>query len=223
VRDYHEHRENIKNLVLQHMLRTQSVHEFELTNCDGLSTKMNNAVEFRNFLSKHRASILRGDPILSELGATYHDIMGSYLGKTVERPPNEDDFKLCFDCLSMIAMDCQRLLQGDQITIYIPKKYKKNEILDLCVDIDGYTKSNGLVMGEMTAVESRIGMSCIGFRQEYLTQDLNDANHLGRADISKRIDSLVFRMSRTDHERRTLVKSQRENSPLYRYLDRTLA
>lgn len=212
--DYAAHKEQLKEIVLAHLLKG-AIYDFKFNN-DTLLSKILNECKNKLKLSLEYQGMI-------EKGVSPKKEWEDYFLNALDKRTIPDNFQLTriIEKLVVSIKGYERLLFGDQFTIYVPEEFDRKLMLDLCEDIELYSKQNNLKSGNLLDVESAIGR-CINFRQEYLLKDFAEINATGFIDFSKRISTVRYDNTESEDERRKQVVIEQEQSDLFKFLKQNI-
>jgi hypothetical protein len=216
--EYPAHRDNIKEILLRH-LENGVIHDFKFINNEQLKEKVDSAEQLIQLISEYKNMLEKKEAINPTLEKNLFLALDNLFG--IERLPNLEEIGLLINRINSYIKNSQRLLEGDQFTIYIPADFDKDMILSLCKEVDEYLMKSNAAPGKVLDVESPIG-SYINLRQEYLMEDFNSINDDGFIDMYLRINSAKLDDDEREIDRRSRVVIEQEASDLYKHISNKL-
>lgn len=214
--DYSTHQQELIDVVLSH-LEQGTIVDFKVTNVQVILKRKLFFEEFSRFL-KQTAEDRRVEEKWdsSEWRDNYFKKADHFFGRRQSSVLSINESEHELNKLEVQVKNLQRLLDSDQVTIYIPEHFDKEALLALCQEINAYLKSDHVSPGEIADIESPIG-DYINLKQDYLQKDFAMVNDSGLTDSAIRIDTVCDQSGYLDG-RRQQVKKEQDQSPLYQFL-----
>ncbi len=208
---YDKLKNEIKDIIVSY-LKKEVINDFKLIS-DKFLKNLDFFKTFKNLASQlNDIKKTTSEEECSELEKKFLAALENY--KKLDPRFNETDVSKVLVSINKVIGDAERLLSGDQFTIYIPENFNKEEIFNLCKEINDYLENNAAMPGARLDIESPIGRY-INFRQEYLKNDWEEINQKGVIDLRKRINAVKINDDDVENARRKQVVDEQEKSDLY--------
>ena len=221
--DYPKYKDKIKQIIIS-SLEDGAINDFKFTSNDIIELKKDRASQLLELIKKYKVLLAEN----KELDASFRQeiicAVGDYfdIANRDRCMPDAYDIKQIIETLNRAITNHERLLSGDQFTIYIPEQFNENKILNLCKKIDDYLTENTARPGKLLDVESPLG-NYINFRQDFLMEDFRMVNDTGYMAMDKRIEAVQLHKDEIEIKRREQVVIEQQNSNLYKYINLNLA
>lgn len=219
--EYAKHKDNIKKIIITH-LEGGAINDFKLINDNVLKANIESATKIANLITEYKSILENKEIPTHEWENKFLNALEDYFGRKPGSLPELSTMdEIILPRVTRTIKDGQRLLEGDQFTIYVPEIFDNNIIHNLCNDLNTYLEQNNVSPGKLLDVESPIG-KYINLRQEYLMEDFHAVNDSGFMNMDKRINSAKIYDNDIENERRKRVVLEQEESALYKYINNNL-
>ncbi len=216
--EYEKHLEQILKIIIKH-LNQEAIYSFKHTEHRNVKAIIADAQIMEVRFEEYASFLEAKEEPNPDWEKEFLNALNYYFRKKYDCIPNGETLnKLLFDINETIN-DAERFLHGDQFTIYIPENFNPDKILNLCIDLDHYLKTNGVRPGGISDVASALG-AYLNFRNEFLLQDIQWMNDNCCVDENRKIYAVNLFNDEHEMERRQLVVEEQEDSELYIFLDR---
>ncbi|KGP64417.1 hypothetical protein EP47_11660 [Legionella norrlandica] len=214
--EYTKHKEKIKEIIITH-LEGGAINDFKFIDDNTLRDKMNSEVQIVQWIAEYKNMVAKNEKPGLDWENNFLCAINDYFGCRIDSIPDKTDIEKILTRITILIKDGQRLLDGDQFTIYIPENFDRDMIFRLCCEINTYLEQNNVTPGKLLDIESPIG-NYINLRQEFLIEDFHSVNREGVIDRNKKIDSVKIHNDALENDRRKRVVLEQEQSNLYQYI-----